>query len=57
MARIIDSSTSQRRTIQLSTDDIISVIQEYQQLTKGFRYLEEIRDILENKVLYLPEEV
>ena len=55
MARILDSTTSQRRTIQLSTDDIISVVQEYQQVTKGFRYLEQIRDILENKVFYLPE--
>lgn len=56
MARIIESTTTNRRTIQLSTDDIISVVQEYQELTKGFRYLEQIRDLLENKVMYLPEE-
>lgn len=55
MARIIESPTSQRRTVQLSADDIISVVQEYQQVTKGFRYLEQIRDILENKVFYIPE--
>ena len=55
MARIIESSTNSRRTIQLSTDDIISVVQEYQQLVHNFRHLKEIRDILENKVMYIPE--
>ncbi len=55
MARIIESSTGARRTIQLSTDDIISIVQEYQQLTNKFKYLKDIRDILENKVIYLPE--
>ncbi len=55
MARIIESTTNSRRTIQLSTDDIISIVQEYQQLTKGLRYLENIRDILEGKVMYIPE--
>ena len=55
MARIIETTNGIRRTIQLSTDDIISIVQEYQRLSKGFRYLEDIRDILENKVLYLPE--
>lgn len=56
MARIINSSTGGRKTIQLSTDDIISIVQEYQQLTKGLRYLENVRDILENKVIYIPTE-
>ena len=54
MATIIETSC-ERRTIRLTTDDIISIVQEYQQLTKGYRYLESVRDILENKVLYLPE--
>ena len=55
MARIIESTTGARHTIQLSTDDIISIVREYQQLTNKFRYLEDIRDILENKVIYIPE--
>lgn len=55
MARIIESSTNSRRTIQLSTDDIIAIVQEYQQLTHSLKHLEEIRDVLENKVIYLPE--
>lgn len=55
MAKIIETPNCKRRTIRLTTDDIISIVQEYQQLTKGFRYLEDVRDILENKILYLPE--
>ena len=55
MARIIESQTGSRRTIKLSTDDVISIVQEYQQLTHKFRYLKDVRDILENKVIYLPE--
>ncbi len=55
MAKILETPNCKRRTIRLSTDDIIAIVQEYQQLTKGFRYLENVRDILENKVLYVPE--
>ena len=56
MARIIESQNSIRRTIRLSSNDIISIVQEYQQLVKNFRHIEDIRDILENQVLYLPED-
>ena len=55
MAKIIESNKNERRTIRLTTDAIISSVQEYQQLTKGLKYLESIRDILSDKVLYLPE--
>lgn len=55
MARIIETTTKGRRTIKLSTDDILSIVQEYQQLTKGLKYLENVRDILENKIIYIPE--
>lgn len=57
MARIIESINSKRRTIQLSTDDIISIVQEYQQLTKGCRHVSLVRDILEDKVIFIPESV
>lgn len=55
MARIIESTTGERRIIQLSTNDIISIVQEYQQLTNRYKHIKEIRDILENKVIYIPE--
>ena len=55
MARIIDSLTGSRRTIQLTTDDVISIVREYQQLSHKLRDLEDIRDLLENRVIYIPE--
>jgi len=55
MARIIETNEGSKRTIQLSTDDVIAIVQEYQQVTNKFRYLKDIRDILENRVFYLPE--
>lgn len=54
MARILENN-GKRRMIKLSTDDIIAIVQEYQQLTKGLRYLEDIRDTLTDKVMYIPE--
>lgn len=56
MARIIESFEGSRRIIQLSSDDVISIVREYQQVAHKFRYLKDVRDILENKVFYLPEE-
>jgi len=55
MARIIESTESKRRIIQLSSDDIISIVQDYQQFVKGARYIDDVRDILENKIVFIPE--
>ena len=57
MARILESSTGLRRTIKLSANDIISIVQEYQRITGKLKNIEEIRDSLENTILYLPEEL
>lgn len=56
MARIIESSSGGRRLIKLSTADVISVVQEYQQLVHNNRYYEDIYSILNDKVIFLPEE-
>ena len=56
MAKITDTESGKRRTIRLSTDDIISIVREYQQLTKGLRYAEDIYDTLSNNIIYIPEE-
>ena len=56
MAKITDTEGSKRRTIRLSTDDIISIVREYQQLTKGLRYAEDIYDVLSDNIIYIPEE-
>ena len=56
MAKIIENF-SKRRTIKLSTDDIISIIQQYQIITKGKKDATIVRDILKNSNFYLPEDV
>jgi len=57
MARIIETSTNGRRIVQLSSDDVISVITEYQRIvSRGASYLE-LRESLENNVIYIPEDV
>lgn len=57
MAKIITTQNTKRRTIRLSTDDIVSVVQNYQQTIKGYTDIGNIREILGNTVFYLPEEV
>lgn len=57
MARIIESTSTGRRIIKLSTDDIISVVKEYQHnVTRNSDYLQ-TRNILEDVVIYLPEDI
>ncbi len=57
MARIIESENCIRRMIKLSTDDILSVVREYQRyISKKPDYIQ-IRDVLENTVIYIPEDV
>jgi hypothetical protein len=57
MARIIEAEKDSRRIIKLSTDDILSVVKEYQRIVgKQNSYLD-IRSILEDNVIFIPEEV
>ncbi len=46
-----------RRMIRVSTDDIISIVREYQTSVCGLCSYDEIREILNRKELYLPEEI
>lgn len=57
MARIIESETSVRRMIKLSANDIISVVREYQRIIEGRFNIENIRDLLEDNVIYIPEDI
>ena len=57
MARIIESLTNSRRIIKLSTDDILSVIKEYQRMVPRNSNYSDIRNILEDNVIYIPEDV
>jgi len=57
MARIIESENSSRRMIKLSTDDVISVVREYQKNIRNKADYTYIRDTLENIVMYIPEDI
>ena len=57
MARIIENGNSTRKLIKMSTDDIISVVQSYQQIVpRGITY-EEVRNYLNDRVIYIPEDI
>ena len=56
MARIIESFASKRRVIKLSTNDIISVVKDYQRIVPRGANSESVRDYLDDTVIYLPED-
>lgn len=57
MARIIENETGNRRIIKMTTDDVISVVKEYQKHVKIRSSYEEIRNQLEDYVIFIPEDV
>ena len=57
MARIIESQTGSRRMIKMSTDDIISVVQDYQRIVPRFSSIEDARSYLADTVIFIPEDV
>lgn len=56
MAKIIENKKG-RRTIYVSTDDIINLVREYQMIVYNKSSYEEIRKALDSVSLYLPEEI
>lgn len=56
MARIIENEVG-RRMVQMSVDDIISIVREYQRIVKNPETYEGIRTLLSNSCIYLPEEI
>ena len=57
MARIIENTSGGRRIIKLSTEDIISVVQEYQQIVNSSRNWENVHSILNDNVIFIPEDI
>lgn len=57
MARIIENETGSRRIIKMSSEDVINIVREYQRHVLYKRNYEEIRDILEDCVFFVPEDV
>jgi len=56
MAKIIENKKG-RRLIQMSSDDIISVVREYQRMIKNPKTSEGIRIVLNQANMYLPEDI
>ena len=56
MATIIENSHG-RRLIKISTDDIISIVKEYQNTISFPSTYEKTRKILDAKNIYLPEDM
>ncbi len=57
MAKIIENDCSARRMIKLSTEDIISVVQDYQRIVPRFSSLKDARNYLSDTVVYIPEDL
>ncbi len=53
MARIIEGK---RKIIQLSTDDVLNIVRQYQQLTYNSCCYEHKREILDKNKLFIPED-
>jgi len=56
MARIIETE-NKRRIIKMSTDDIISVVKDYQRIVPRFSTEENARNYLADTIIFIPEEV
>ncbi len=57
MARILESTSNSRRLIKLTTNDILSIVKEYQRIVpRGCDY-EIIRNYLDDTVIYIPEDI
>lgn len=57
MARIIESETGSRRIIKMSTDDILSIVKDYQRIVPRFSSIEDARNYLSDTVIFIPEEI
>lgn len=55
MAKILEN-TNGRRLIQVSTDDIIALVREYQTASCSSNSYEETRKLLDKKYIYIPED-
>ena len=58
MARIIESiNTNSRRLIKLSTEDIISIVRDYQRIVPRHACSKDIYNYLTDAVIFIPEDV
>ena len=57
MARIIESENGSRRLIKMSSEDILSVVRDYQRAVPRGIPAEEVRSCLADIVIFIPEDV
>ena len=57
MARIIESQVGARRIIKMSTEDILSIIRDYQRIVPRSADIDEARSYLDDTVIFIPEDV
>ena len=57
MAKIIETETGSRRIIRISTDDIISIVKDYQRIVPRFSTEADARNYLSDRVIFIPEDV
>lgn len=57
MARIIESTNGKRRMIKISTEDIISIVKDYQRIVPRFSTIDDARNYLSDTVIFIPEDI
>lgn len=57
MARIIENVSGSRRIIKLSAADVVSVVADYNRIVPRGADFSETIDKLQDKVIYIPEDV
>ena len=57
MARIIESTSQSRRIIKLTAEEVISIVREYQRIVPRGADYSETRNLLEDTVVYIPEDI
>ncbi len=57
MAIIIENNYIKRRTIKLRTEDVISIVKQYQTVTRGYSEAPIVRDLVKNSYFYVPEDL
>ena len=57
MARIIETTSENRRLIKMSVDDIISIVRDYQRRVPRNSNIIDARSYLSDTVIYIPEDV
>jgi len=57
MARIIEATSNSRRIIKLSTNDILSIVKDYQRIVPRHSNIENAINYLSDTVIFIPEDI